>query len=95
MNDLPRASRFYSYLPKEILHAFEHVPVRVFPAAPDGAESEPYLYKNFCALVKVTLASFLDPSIGSGQATAPAVLEGAVFSDICDAHRSLHDMWRE
>ena len=87
MNDFPRVGYFYSYFPKEILHAFGRVPVRIFPTARDGADAEPYLHKNFCALVQVTLASFLD-------ADAPADLEGVVFSDICDAHRRLYDVWR-
>ncbi len=86
MSDLPRVGYFYSYFPKEILYAFGRVPVRILPTAGDGAEAEPYLHKNFCALVKVTLASFLDES-------APSDLEGVVFSDICDAHRRLYDVW--
>lgn len=87
VSDLPRVGYFYSYFPKEILYAFGRVPVRIFPSATNGAEAEPYLHKNFCALVKVTLASFLDES-------APPDLEGVVFSDICDAHRRLYDVWR-
>ena len=87
MNESPRVGYFYSYFPKEILYAFGRVPVRIFPTARDGAEAEPYLHKNFCALVQVTLASFLDES-------APADLAGVVFSDICDAHRRLYDVWR-
>lgn len=87
MTDFPRVGYFYSYFPKEILYAFRRVPVRLFPTARDGAEAEPYLPKNFCALVKVTLASFLEE-------TAPADLEGVVFSDLCDAYRRLCDVWR-
>jgi benzoyl-CoA reductase/2-hydroxyglutaryl-CoA dehydratase subunit BcrC/BadD/HgdB len=94
VNDSPRVGYFYSYFPKEILYAFGRVPVCIFPSARDGAEAEPYLHKNLCALVKVMLASFLDRSTSSGQASAPPNLEGVVFSDICDAQRRLYDVWR-
>ena len=87
MSELPRVGYFYSYFPKEILYAFGRVPVRLFPTARDGADAEPYLHKNFCALVKVTVANFLDDNASND-------LEGVVFSDICDAQRRLCDVWR-
>lgn len=87
MNTLPRVGYFYSYFPQEILHALGRVPVRIFPTASDGADAEPYLHKNFCALLKVTLASFLEHSASAG-------LEGVIFSDTCDGQRRLYDVWR-
>ncbi len=87
MSESLRVGYFYSYLPKEILYASGRVPVRILPTAREGAEAEPYLHKNFCALLKVTLASFLDADV-------PSDFEGVVFSDICDAHRRLYDVWR-
>ncbi len=87
MSTLSRVGYFYSYFPKEILYAFERVPVRIFPTAPNGADAEPYLHKNFCALLKVTLASFLEDSVSED-------LEGVIFSDTCDGQRRLYDVWR-
>ncbi len=83
----PRVGHIYSSVPPEILHAFGRVPVRVFSSARNSADAEAYLPKNFCALAKITLASFLDDA-GSHS------LEGIIFADDCDAQRRLHDVWR-
>lgn len=89
MDERPRIGYFYSYCPKEILYAFGQVPVRILPTPADAAETEPYLHKNFCALVKVTLAGFL-----AADGHGACHLQGVIFSDICDAQRRLHDVWR-
>jgi len=76
---------FCSYVPKEIIHAFGKTPVRMMPTAAKASEAEAYLPRNFCSLVKVTLASFLasDPD-----------LEAVIHADSCDALRRLNDVWR-
>jgi benzoyl-CoA reductase subunit C len=76
---------FCSYVPKEIIYAFGRTPVRVLPTAARASEAEAFLPRNFCSLVKVTLASFLED---------PMDLEGVIHADSCDALRRLHDVWR-
>jgi benzoyl-CoA reductase subunit C len=74
-----------SYVPKEIIYAFGKTPVRLLPTAAKGSEAEAYLPRNFCSLVKVTLASFLD---------SESDLEAVIHADSCDALRRLNDVWR-
>jgi benzoyl-CoA reductase subunit C len=75
-----------SYVPKEIIYAFGKTPVRLLPTAAKASEAEAYLPRNFCSLVKVTLASFLE---------GDANLEAVIQADSCDALRRLNDVWRE
>jgi benzoyl-CoA reductase/2-hydroxyglutaryl-CoA dehydratase subunit BcrC/BadD/HgdB len=75
---------FCSYVPKEIIYAFGKTPVRVLPTAAKASEAEAFLPRNFCSLVKVTLASFLDSS---------SDLEAVIHADSCDALRRLNDVW--
>lgn len=77
---------FCSYFPKEIVYAFGRTAVRVVPRA-GRAGADAYLPKNFCSLVKVTLASFLRDGASD--------LESVVFVNSCDAYRRMHDVWRE
>lgn len=81
-----RVGYFCSYVPKEIIYALERVPVRVLPTAPKASEAEAYLPRNFCSLVKVTLASFLENE---------SDLEAVIHADSCDALRRLNDVWRQ
>jgi benzoyl-CoA reductase subunit C len=76
---------FCSYVPKEIIHAFGKTPVRMMPTAAKASEAEAYLPRNFCSLVKVTLASFL---------ANDSDLEAVIHADSCDALRRLNDVWR-
>jgi benzoyl-CoA reductase subunit C len=76
---------FCSYVPKEIIYAFDRVPVRVLPTAAKASAAEAYLPRNFCSLVKTTLASFLEDE---------SDLEAVVHADSCDALRRFHDVWR-
>ncbi len=87
VNQLPRTGYLYPYLPLEVLYALGHVPVQLFPAGHDPADAEPYLHKNFCALLKTTLALFL-----AGENSSD--LEGVVLADVCDGQRRLYDVWR-
>ncbi len=83
----PRAKvgYFCSYVPREIIYAFERVPVRILPTALKASEAEAYLPRNFCSLVKITLSSFLENDCD---------LEAVVHADSCDALRRLNDVWR-
>jgi benzoyl-CoA reductase subunit C len=76
---------FCSYVPREIIFAFGKVPVRILPRAVKASEAEAYLPRNFCSLVKITLASFLENE---------SDLEAVIHSDSCDALRRLNDVWR-
>jgi benzoyl-CoA reductase/2-hydroxyglutaryl-CoA dehydratase subunit BcrC/BadD/HgdB len=76
---------FCSYVPKELIYAFGKTPVRVMPTAAKASEAEAYLPRNFCSLVKVTLASFLSND---------SDLEAVIHADSCDALRRLNDVWR-
>jgi len=77
---------FSSQLPRELLYALGCIPVRVFPSAPKPTAAEAFVPRNFCALSRLILASFLE----NGQAG----LDAAVFSDEDDATRRLYDVWR-
>lgn len=76
---------FCSYVPREIIYAFGRTPVRILPTAAKPAEAEAYLPRNFCSLIKVILATFLEDQ---------ADLEGVIHADSCDGLRRLHDVWR-
>jgi benzoyl-CoA reductase subunit C len=76
---------FCSYVPREVIFAFGKTPVRVMPTAVKASEAEAFLPRNFCSLIKVTLASFMED---------PSDLEAVVHSDSCDGLRRLHDVWR-
>ncbi len=86
-DNFPRVGVLYPFVPPEILFAFGRVPVRVFPSARNAADAEAYLPKNFCALAKATLASFLDGCPSHS-------IEGVILADVCDAQRRLYDVWR-
>jgi benzoyl-CoA reductase/2-hydroxyglutaryl-CoA dehydratase subunit BcrC/BadD/HgdB len=77
---------FSAHVPREILYAFGCTPVRVFPTAEKPTAAEAYLPRNFCALTRLILASFLE----NGEADLDAV----IFTDEDDAMRRLHDVWR-
>jgi benzoyl-CoA reductase subunit C len=83
--DKGKIGYFCSYVPKEIIYAFGKVPVRALPTAAKASEAEAYLPRNFCSLVKITLASFLDNNPD---------LEAVIHADSCDALRRLNDVWR-
>jgi benzoyl-CoA reductase/2-hydroxyglutaryl-CoA dehydratase subunit BcrC/BadD/HgdB len=76
---------FCSYVPKELVFACGKTPVRIMPTAVKASEAEAYLPRNFCSLIKVTLASFLE-----GESD----LEAVIHADSCDGLRRLHDVWR-
>jgi benzoyl-CoA reductase/2-hydroxyglutaryl-CoA dehydratase subunit BcrC/BadD/HgdB len=57
----------------------------LMPTAAKASEAEAYLPRNFCSLVKVTLASFL---------AGDSDLEAVIHADSCDALRRLNDVWR-
>lgn len=80
-----RIGYFCSYVPKEIIYAFGKVPVRILPASVKASEAEAYLPRNFCSLVKITLASFLERD---------SDLQAVIHADSCDALRRLNDVWR-
>ena len=77
---------FSAHVPREILYALGCTPVRVFPSAEKPTAAEAYLPRNFCALTRLILASFLE----NGEAGLDAV----IFTDEDDAARRLHDVWR-
>lgn len=76
---------FCSYVPREIIYAFGRTPVRILPTAVKAAEAEAYLPRNFCSLIKVILATYLEDQ---------SDLEGVIHADSCDGLRRLHDVWR-
>lgn len=82
----PRVGLFSAYVPRELLYGLRCSPVRVFPRAAKPTAAEALLPRNFCALLRLTLASFLE----EGEAGLGAV----VFADEDDAARRLHDVWR-
>ncbi|MFQ6057582.1 MAG: 2-hydroxyacyl-CoA dehydratase subunit D [Anaerolineae bacterium] len=86
-NHKSRVGYFCSYFPKEILYAFGRVPVRVIPHPWRQVDTDAYLPRNFCSLIKMTLANFL-----AGDEMG---LEAVAFMDSCDACRRFHDVWRE
>lgn len=83
--DRGKIGYFCSYVPKEIIYAFGKVPVRILPTAVKASEAEAYLPRNFCSLVKITLASFLENE---------SDLEAVIHADSCDGLRRLNDVWR-
>jgi benzoyl-CoA reductase subunit C len=76
---------FCSYVPKELIYAFGKTPVRILPTTEKASEAEAYLPRNFCSLVKITLAGFLENQSN---------LEAVIHADSCDALRRLNDVWR-
>jgi len=83
--DRGKVGYFCSYIPKEIIYAFGKAPIRILPTAVKASEAEAYLPRNFCSLVKITLASFLE---------SESDLEAVIHADSCDALRRLNDVWR-
>jgi benzoyl-CoA reductase subunit C len=84
-NTKAKIGYFCSYVPRELIHALDRTPVRILPMANKASEAEAFLPRNFCSLVKITLASFLE---------GDSDLEGVIHSDSCDAARRLNDIWR-
>jgi benzoyl-CoA reductase/2-hydroxyglutaryl-CoA dehydratase subunit BcrC/BadD/HgdB len=82
----PTVGLFSAHVPREILYALGCTPARVFPTAEKPTAAEAYLPRNFCALTRLILASFLE----NGEADLDAV----IFTDEDDATRRLHDVWR-
>ncbi len=91
---------FSADVPRELLYALGCAPVRVFPTAAKPTAAEDFLPRNFCALTKLFLASFLEDteptldampdSVWPGRRSASAV----IFADQDDAARRLYDVWR-
>jgi benzoyl-CoA reductase/2-hydroxyglutaryl-CoA dehydratase subunit BcrC/BadD/HgdB len=82
----PRVGLFSAYVPRELLYGLGCSPVRIFPSAAKPTAAEALLPRNFCALLRLTLAGFLEEGdLG---------LEGVIFADEDDAARRLHDVWR-
>jgi benzoyl-CoA reductase/2-hydroxyglutaryl-CoA dehydratase subunit BcrC/BadD/HgdB len=73
-------------IPREFIYALGYIPVRVFPSAAKPTAAEAFLPRNFCALSRLILASFLE----DGQPKPEAV----IFADEDDATRRLHDVWQ-
>jgi benzoyl-CoA reductase/2-hydroxyglutaryl-CoA dehydratase subunit BcrC/BadD/HgdB len=76
---------FSAQVPRELLYALGCTPVRVFPTAGKPTAAEAFLPRNFCALTRLILASFLEDGALS--------LDAVVFADEDDATRRLHDVW--
>jgi benzoyl-CoA reductase/2-hydroxyglutaryl-CoA dehydratase subunit BcrC/BadD/HgdB len=77
---------FSAQVPRELFYALGCTPVRVFPSAGKPTAAEAFLPRNFCALNRLILASFLENS--------GANLDAVIFADEDDATRRLHDVWR-
>jgi benzoyl-CoA reductase/2-hydroxyglutaryl-CoA dehydratase subunit BcrC/BadD/HgdB len=60
--------------------------VRVFPNAAKPTAAEAFLPRNFCALLRLILAGFVEEG--------DAGLEAVIFADEDDGSRRLHDVWR-
>ncbi|UCC62879.1 MAG: 2-hydroxyacyl-CoA dehydratase, partial [Anaerolineae bacterium] len=82
----PTVGLLSGYLPRELFHAVGCTPVRLFPTAAKPTAAEAYLPRNFCALTRLILASFLED--GAPQ------LDAVIFTDEDDAARRLYDVWR-
>ena len=82
----PTVGLLSSQVPREMLVALGCTPVRVFPSVAKPTAAEAVLPRNFCALNRLLLASFLE-SNGAG-------LDAVIFADEDDATRRLHDVWR-
>ncbi len=83
----PTVGLFSSFVPRELLFALGCVPVRVFPTATKPTLAEMYLPRNFCALTRNLLASFLEEERPRIQAV--------IFTDDDDSSRRLRDVWAE
>ncbi len=77
---------FSAQVPRELLYALGCTPMRVFPSAGKPTAAEAFLPRNFCALTRLILASFLE--------NGGADLDAVIFVDEDDATRRLHDVWR-
>ena len=75
-----------AHIPREFVYALGCIPVRVFPSAAKPTAAEAFLPRNFCALSRLILSSFLE----DGQPKLDAV----IFADDDDATRRLHDVWQ-
>jgi benzoyl-CoA reductase/2-hydroxyglutaryl-CoA dehydratase subunit BcrC/BadD/HgdB len=82
----PSVGLFSAMVPRELLYALGCTPVRVFPTAGKPTAAEAYLPRNFCALTRLILASFLEDGASSN-------LDAVIFADEDDAARRLHDVW--
>ncbi len=77
---------FSAFVPRELLFALGCTPVRIFPTAVKPTAAEAYLPRNFCALTRNLLASFLEEK--------PPV-QAVIFTDEDDSLRRLQDVWAE
>ena len=84
--DEPTVGLFSAFVPRELLFALGCTPVRLFPTTAKPTAAEAYLPRNFCALTRNLLASFLEES--------PPV-QAVIFTDEDDALRRLRDVWAE
>ncbi|MGC8879400.1 MAG: 2-hydroxyacyl-CoA dehydratase subunit D [Anaerolineae bacterium] len=75
-----------AFVPRELLFALGCIPVRLFPTAAKPTAAEAYLPRNFCALTRNLLASFLEER--------PPV-QAVIFTDEDDSLRRLQDVWAE
>lgn len=75
-----------AFVPRELLFALGCIPVRMFPTAAKPTAAEAYLPRNFCALTRNLLASFLEEK--------PPV-QAVIFTDEDDSLRRLQDVWAE
>ncbi|MGQ9501745.1 MAG: 2-hydroxyacyl-CoA dehydratase subunit D [Anaerolineae bacterium] len=82
----PIVGLFSAFVPRELLYALGCIPVRVFPTAAKPTAAEAYLPRNFCALTRNLLASFLEER--------PSV-QAVIFTDEDDSLRRLRDVWAE
>jgi len=82
----PTVGLLSAAVPRELVYALGCLPVRVFPTAEKPAAAEAYLPNNFCALMRLVLASFVEG--------ADSTLDAVIFADEDDATRRLHDVWR-
>lgn len=85
-NGQPTVGLFSTFVPRELLFALGCTPVRLFPTAAKPTAAEAYLPRNFCALTRNLLASFLEESLP---------VQAVVFTDEDDALRRLQDVWTE
>ncbi|MCS7260412.1 MAG: 2-hydroxyacyl-CoA dehydratase family protein [Anaerolineae bacterium] len=84
--DQPHVGLFSAFVPRELVFASGCTPVRVFPTTTKPTAAEAYLPRNFCALTRNLLATFLEER--------PPV-QAVVFTDEDDAVRRLQDIWAE
>ena len=74
---------FSAYVPRELLYALGCTPLWVFPSAAKPTAAEAFLPRNFCALNRLILASFVEDG--------DAGLDAVVFADEDDAARRVSD----